>query len=91
MYIIKQISDKQSSPPMSSLPDFFELFATESLQDINGDDVTIPKSLGRFSVETLEKERATLVAQIAEIDIKLDAINTHKLNIKPIELKRDDF
>lgn len=54
----------------------FELFTVETAEDINGKQVQIKKSLGRFRLDQLESQKATLQEQIADIDEKIVAIKS---------------
>jgi len=53
----------------------FELFEAKTVKDMNDNDVTIPQSIGIYSLEDLNREKDLLTAKIAEIDIKISAIN----------------
>jgi|GEM_PF-3574224 len=55
--------------------DRFELFIVETVKDIDGNEVQIPKSLGVFSKQDLQNQKASYEREIEEIDKKLNAIN----------------
>ena len=55
--------------------DFFELFTTVTMTDVNGNDVSVLQSIGHYSVAQLEQEKVNLQNAIASIDEKIDAIN----------------
>jgi len=67
-YIVKPINQEVETN------EYFDLFAIETVKDINNEDVQIARSIGRYSKAQLESEKASLEAQISEIDKKLEAI-----------------
>jgi len=73
-YIVKEINEAASMQPTQPEKKY-ELFNSETVKDVNGKDVTIPKSIGWYSVTRLENEKLRLQEQIAEIENKLSAIN----------------
>lgn len=72
--IVKEQSEAPRQTEMI-LPKRYEFFATEVVKDVNDKNVTIPKSIGWFTVEQLEREKADLEKRIADIDEKLTAIS----------------
>lgn len=54
--------------------DEYELFTTATAEGVDGEEVEIKQSLGRFRTDQLENEKKNLLAQIAEVDAKLEAI-----------------
>ena len=54
----------------------FELFTTETIKDVNNKDVIIPRSLGHFSLASLEAEKNQYNTMIASVDEKIAAINS---------------
>ena len=66
------IAKKQNQEQAAS--EYYELFTTETTQDVNGNEVVIPRSIGHYSVAQLESEKASYQNQIAEIDNKISAI-----------------
>jgi len=55
--------------------DYFELFTIETVKDIDGNDVTIPRSIGQYSLAQLEQEKQSYLTAIASIEEKETAIN----------------
>lgn len=57
---------------------YYELFNKETVKDINGNDVVIPRSVGSFNLSQLEQERANAISShenyIADLDSKINAI-----------------
>lgn len=53
----------------------YELFTTETVQDVDENEVTIPRSIGTYSLYQLEQEKANCLLAIAGIDEKISAIN----------------
>jgi hypothetical protein len=73
------IVQKQEAMAQMMMPiqeERFELFAPETLKDVNGKTVTVPRSVGFHTVAQLEKHKANLLEQIADIDEKLATIKT---------------
>lgn len=54
---------------------YYELFTTETVKDINGNEVVIPRSIGQYSLAQLEQEKAQYLSQITNIEEKINAIN----------------
>lgn len=69
-YIAKKQNQEQT------VSEYYELFTTETVQDINGNEAVIPRSIGHYSVAQLESEKASYQNQIAEIDNKISAIES---------------
>ena len=57
---------------------YFELFTQETLKDINGKNVIVPRSIGQYSLEQLEAEKENYNNAIASIEEKIAAINSIK-------------
>lgn len=60
----KQTSDSQ-----------YELYSIKIMTDINGNEVQVPQSIGKFSLINLETEKSGLLAAIDVIDEKINSIN----------------
>ena len=58
----------------------FELFIEETVKDIEGNDVTIPRSIGTYSLQELEREKSFHQATIEELDLKINAIKSYETN-----------
>ena len=74
-YIVK----KQEQPvpktnPAPLNPDRFELFTTEVMKDVNDKNVTIPRSLGFFTLENLTNDKKELQKRMDDIQEKIDTI-----------------
>ena len=73
------ITVKIANPISTGMPmdneKMYELFTTETIIDINDRPVTIPKSIGTFSLSQLEAEKANILIRIADIEEKIEAIN----------------
>ena len=58
---------------------YYELFTTETVKDIDGNEVVIPRSIGQYSLAQLEQEKANAIynheTYIAGLDEKINAIN----------------
>lgn len=57
---------------------YYELFTEETVKDIEGNDVTIPRSIGQYSIAQLEQEKANYLSAIEGVDEKINAINNLK-------------
>ena len=70
----------QAKAIQQNIPDngMYELFEEQVVKDVKGNDVTIPKSIGTFSLAQLEQERENYQARIADIDKKIKAIKNLK-------------
>lgn len=68
-YIVKQVNQEVANN------DYYELFTTETIKDIDGNEVVVPRSVGQFSISQLENEKLNLQNAITEIDNKISAIN----------------
>jgi len=55
---------------------YYELFTEETVKDINDVEVTIPRSIGQYSLAQLQSEKVSLQNQIASIDEKISAIES---------------
>ena len=55
---------------------YYELFTEETVKDINDVEVTIPRSIGQYSLAQLEQEKANYLTEIAIIDEKISAIES---------------
>ena len=53
----------------------FELFTTTKVKDIDGIEVTIPQSLGHYSLAQLENEKQHLQGLMDTVNEKIAAIN----------------
>ncbi len=65
---------KRTDPTYSQVARY-ELFDSVITKDINGNDVTIPKSLGVFTTAQLESIKTRSQDALDEAQTKLDAIN----------------
>ena len=54
--------------------DRYELFTTTTVKDVNGKDVTIPQSIGTYTIAELENQKLSYTNEIAKIDEKIAAI-----------------
>lgn len=54
--------------------DRFELFTTTTVKDVNGKDVTIPQSIGTYTILELENQKKNYLTEIAKTDEKIEAI-----------------
>lgn len=61
---------------------FYELFITETITDINNNIVTVPKSVGKYYISQLDRDKAELLKKIDEINDKLLSIENFKLFTK---------
>lgn len=57
---------------------YYELFTQETVKDIDGNDVVIPRSIGQYSLAQLEQEKANYLTAIEGVDEKIAAINSLK-------------
>ena len=57
--------------PLTPPPTYYELFKAVTVQDINGNDVQVPQSMGTFNLDDLNR-------QLAEIQSRIDAITAIK-------------
>lgn len=73
-YIVKAKERVQTSV----LPEVYELSIPEEVDDVNGNKVTILKSIGTFNLDDLIRQRDMISKQLSEIDSKIDAINKIK-------------
>ena len=83
-YIAKQTTNNISSiPVLNNLIDinsgstpiiFYELFTSQILKDINGNDVEIPISIGSFTLEQLNGMKANLQSQMDDLDERIKTI-----------------
>lgn len=55
---------------------YYELFTQETVKDIEGNDVIIPRSIGQYSLAQLEQEKANYQNAIASVDEKISAIES---------------
>ena len=53
----------------------YELFKTVTMKSASGDDVDVLQSIGMFSVAELTERKDFLLAELAEIDEKINTIN----------------
>ena len=58
--------------------EYYELFTTETVKDIDGNDVEIPRSIGQYSIANLEMEKQNLLNAIASVEEKLAIISALK-------------
>jgi len=54
----------------------FELFDVKTIEDIDGNSVQIPQSIGWFSLQSLESQKENLLIKIANIEEQIGAINS---------------
>jgi hypothetical protein len=73
-FIVKEAVDRLPLFKVETPPTRFELFATEVVKDINGVEVSIPKSVGMYSIVDLQAQKDRLLADIGKIDEKIKAI-----------------
>ena len=57
---------------------YYELFTTETVKDIDGNEVVIPRSIGQYSLAQLEQEKENYLNAIKSVDEKITAINNLK-------------
>ena len=55
--------------------DSYELFEEVTAKDINDKDVQIKKSVGTFTINELESQKATWQKRITDADAKIASIN----------------
>jgi len=77
MYIVKQNTPQQ----VVVNQDRYELFTPVTMKNAQDEDVEVLQSIGIFSTSELQQRKDYLLAEIAEIDAKLTAIN---LIINPV-------
>jgi len=72
-YIIKEqnpvVLSKAPLPPTR-----YEFYEPVTTKDVNDVDVVIPKLVGSYTIDELNKQRATLEASLADVIAKIDAI-----------------
>ena len=66
-YVAKTVSAQVSN-------DQYELFVNETVTDVDGKEVVIPRSQGVFTETQLEAQKANYQSRIDEVDAKLSAI-----------------
>ena len=54
---------------------YYELFTQETVKDIEGNDVIIPRSIGQYSLSQLEQEKKNYQDAILSVEEKISAIN----------------
>ena len=72
-----EIIVKKSEPvsqPVEPKDKSFELFNPVTVKDIQGNDVTIPQSIGTYTEKFIQDQIDALNYQIAGLQSKLDAI-----------------
>lgn len=55
--------------------DNYELFKTETMEDVSGNSVSIPVSIGTYSLANLNSLKEEMNKQVEEVDNKINAIN----------------
>jgi cell division protein FtsB len=70
-YIAKQQNELQNIESSVRM----ELFITETLLDVNGESVTISRSIGFYSIDDLQRQKDGLQAQMDDLDTKIATIN----------------
>jgi len=63
---------KKTSAP--AVEEEFDLFTAVEMEDVNGNTVEVKKPLGRFRLDQLEAQKASLQKQISDIDERIAAI-----------------
>lgn len=74
---IKENTNAGTTTPID-IPDVYEIFCEETIRDVNGKNVTIPKSLGQHILENLEDQRIFLEEQLQETIDKINAIKANQ-------------
>ena len=71
---------KQNSTQIQTIitPDRFELFEIAIMKNAADKDVEVLKSIGIFSISDLQQRKDFLLAELAEIEIKLKSISNIK-------------
>jgi hypothetical protein len=69
------IARKEEVSPSPMNTGRYELMTTETIKDVNNRNVTIPRSLGFYSLEQLNNEKATLLERVTDLEAKIQAIN----------------
>lgn len=54
--------------------EYYELFIVETVKDVDGNDVEIPRSIGQYSLAQLESEKTNYLNAIAKVEEKIAAI-----------------
>lgn len=54
--------------------EFYELFVTETVKDIDGNDVEIPRSIGQYSLAQLNQEKTNYETAIVKVEEKISVI-----------------
>ena len=70
--IVKEATEMRMTMP--TLDKRYELFTTETVKDINDIDVQIPRSIGRYSLADLQREKEMLENQLDQVNSKIEAI-----------------
>ena len=65
LYKAKQLEDTNS----------YELFITETATDVDGNEVSIPRSIGSYNLEELNKLKEEFQSNIDEVNNKINSIN----------------
>lgn len=70
----------QAKAIQQNIPDngMYELFEEQVVKDVKGNDVTIPKSIGTFSLQQLNADKQRYLDMITSIEEKITAINNLK-------------
>lgn len=67
MYILDKPTDEKIQVT------FYE---NDTLIDVEGNEVHVPKAIGCYSIENLEEEKFALEKQIADVNYKLSILNS---------------
>ena len=68
MYTAKKVQEN------NFINDRYELFTVKTLLDINANEVQILESIGSYSLQELNEQKNSLLAQIDLIDVKINSI-----------------
>ena len=66
-YTVKPVTQEQNG--------YYELFTTGKATWIDWTEVDVLQSIGRFSIEDLNREKEQYEKNIAEVQLRIDAIN----------------
>lgn len=59
-------------------PERYDFYTTETIKDVLGNDVQIPKLIGSYSSDELQKQKTSLEESLVDVNVKIELINNLK-------------
>lgn len=78
-YIVKKHPEEEGALKgynIPATPERYDFYTTETIKDVLGNDVQIPKLVGSYSLDELLKQKTSIEESLADVTVKIELINS---------------